>query len=162
MSGLLLSRLDLAKLYPPFLQRVTPMLDELVAQQIAYWGVSGFRPYDAQTELYAQGRTKPGPIVTYARAGESSHNFGLAIDFVRDGYLDRAGLQPDYRPASYDALGASAAKHGLVWGGTWRVKDLPHVQWPGYVTADQLEPLRQAFEAGGLQAAWDFLDGVCR
>ncbi len=35
-----------------------------------------------QNELYAQGRTKPGSIVTYAKAGQSMHNFGLACDIV--------------------------------------------------------------------------------
>lgn len=158
----LFSRVDTTKLYPPFLAKLQAVVDDLHASGLDYWVVSGFRPYDEQTELYAQGRTKPGRVVTQARAGESSHNFGIAADLVRDFYLERAGLQPDFRPESYDAVGPVAVKHGLVWGGTWRFKDLPHVQWPGYVTAAQLEPLRLAFEAGGLQAVWDVLDGVCR
>lgn len=162
MSALLFSRIDTTKLYPPFLLKLQGMLDELLAQSAGYWVVSGFRSYKEQTDLYAQGRTTPGAVVTQARAGESSHNFGIAADLVLDQYLDRAGIQPDYRPASYDRLGPAAARHGLVWGGTWRFKDLPHVQHAGYVTGAQLEPLRHAFEAGGLQAAWDLLDGVIR
>jgi peptidoglycan L-alanyl-D-glutamate endopeptidase CwlK len=162
MSGLLLSRIDATKLYPPFLAKLQAMLDELLAQGAGYWVISGFRSYQEQTELYAQGRAKPGAVVTNARAGQSSHNFGIAADLVRDSYIDRAGIQPDYRPASYDILGPAAARHGLVWGGTWQFKDLPHVQWPGYVTAPQLDPLRHAFEAGGLRAVWDLLDGVIR
>lgn len=35
-----------------------------------------------QDEIYAQGRTKPGPIVTNARGGESYHNYALALDVV--------------------------------------------------------------------------------
>lgn len=35
-----------------------------------------------QNELYAKGRTKPGSIVTYAKGGQSYHNFGLAVDIV--------------------------------------------------------------------------------
>lgn len=34
-----------------------------------------------QDYLYAQGRTRPGPIVTYAKAWQSIHNFGFADDF---------------------------------------------------------------------------------
>lgn len=42
----------------------------------------GFRSFKEQDELYKQGRTKKGNIVTYARGGESYHNYGLAIDFA--------------------------------------------------------------------------------
>lgn len=50
----------------------------------------GVHPYITETtrsfkrsdELYAQGRTKPGQIVTNAPGGSSLHNYSLAIDFV--------------------------------------------------------------------------------
>jgi peptidoglycan L-alanyl-D-glutamate endopeptidase CwlK len=35
-----------------------------------------------QTELYAQGRTAPGHIVTNAKPGSSAHNYGMALDVV--------------------------------------------------------------------------------
>jgi peptidoglycan L-alanyl-D-glutamate endopeptidase CwlK len=35
-----------------------------------------------QNELYAQGRTKAGKIVTNAKGGQSYHNYGLAFDIV--------------------------------------------------------------------------------
>ena len=35
-----------------------------------------------QDALYAKGRTEPGKIVTKARAGQSAHQYGLALDFV--------------------------------------------------------------------------------
>lgn len=158
MSALLLSRIDTSLLYPPFLERLQAVLDDALSQGAGYWVVSGFRGYSQQEELYAQGRTAKGPIVTNARGGQSAHNFGIAADLVRDGYLERVGLQPDYRPESYNLLGPLAGKHGLAWGGNWRFKDLPHVQWPGLATALQLEPLRQAFELGGLAAVWKFID----
>lgn len=41
-----------------------------------------FRFPQRQLKLYAQGRTEPGDIVTYARPWESYHQFGLAVDFV--------------------------------------------------------------------------------
>lgn len=40
------------------------------------------RTIKEQDDLYAQGRTKPGNIVTFARGGQSYHNYGLAIDIV--------------------------------------------------------------------------------
>ena len=39
------------------------------------------RTFKRSDELYAQGRTKPGPIVTNAPGGTSLHNYGLACDF---------------------------------------------------------------------------------
>ena len=43
---------------------------------------STYRDNEAQDEIYAQGRTKPGRIVTYAKGGSSFHNYRLAFDFV--------------------------------------------------------------------------------
>jgi peptidoglycan LD-endopeptidase CwlK len=40
------------------------------------------RTFAEQAALYAQGRTKPGPVVTDAAEGLSFHNYGLAIDVV--------------------------------------------------------------------------------
>ena len=42
----------------------------------------GLRTVEEQNELYAQGRTKPGKIVTNAKGGYSYHNYGLAFDFA--------------------------------------------------------------------------------
>lgn len=40
------------------------------------------RTFAEQEALYAQGRTKPGKVVTNAKAGMSYHNYGLAVDIV--------------------------------------------------------------------------------
>src|SRR5699024_11750500 len=40
----------------------------------------GNRTAAQQNAVYAQGRTKPGKIVTNARAGQSLHNYGVAFD----------------------------------------------------------------------------------
>ena len=40
------------------------------------------RDKEYQDSLYAQGRTKPGKIVTNARGGSSFHEYGVAFDFV--------------------------------------------------------------------------------
>ena len=43
--------------------------------------ISGQRGEEEQNALYAQGRTKPGNIVTNAKFGYSNHNFSAALDF---------------------------------------------------------------------------------
>ena len=42
--------------------------------------LEGLRSQERQDELYAQGRTKPGPIVTWVKVG--THTSGTAVDLV--------------------------------------------------------------------------------
>jgi len=46
--------------------------------------ISGLRTAEEQAELYAQGRTKPGSIVTYKDGinSKSNHQSGLAVDVI--------------------------------------------------------------------------------
>jgi peptidoglycan L-alanyl-D-glutamate endopeptidase CwlK len=110
------------------LPKVQPMARALV-QKAALGGIrikiiSGFRTYEEQDALYAQGRTAPGPIVTNARAGYSNHNFGIAFDvgvFEGNRYL---GESPKYK-----AVGVLGMDLGLEWGGNWKTMvDQPHFQ----------------------------------
>ncbi|MES2395824.1 MAG: M15 family metallopeptidase [Bacteroidota bacterium] len=57
------------------------------------------RTWPEQDGLYAQGRTKPGPIVTYAKGGDSYHNYALASDCVL--LIDKDG-NGTYETASWD------------------------------------------------------------
>lgn len=88
-----------------------------------------YRDIEAQNALYQQGRTKPGPIVTYARGGDSWHNWRRAFDCVPL----RAG-RPVWSTRGHDKelwlkLGELGVSAGLEWGGTWsRHPDYPHFQ----------------------------------
>lgn len=92
--------------------------------------ISGLRSWAQQAALYAQGRTKPGPIVTKARPGSSWHNYGLAIDlglFAGGKYLDAADQKRADR--IYRELGALAATRGIEWAGNWKsFPEGPHFQ----------------------------------
>lgn len=65
-----------------------------------------------QTALYAQGRTAPGHIVTKAKAGESAHNYGLAIDVV-----PMVNGKPDWNGS--DPVWSVIGKKGMAAGLTW-------------------------------------------
>ncbi len=92
--------------------------------------ISGLRSWQQQAALYAQGRTKPGAIVTKARPGSSWHNYGLAIDlglFANGKYLDSA--DPKRADRIYKELGTLAATMGIEWVGTWKTfTESPHFQ----------------------------------
>jgi len=91
------------------------------------------RTFAEQDALFAQGRTKPGSVVTKAKGGLSMHNYGLAIDIV---------LIIDGKTASWDVKGdfdgdgksdwmevvTIFKQHGWEWGGDWKFYDAPHFQ----------------------------------
>jgi peptidoglycan L-alanyl-D-glutamate endopeptidase CwlK len=107
--------------------------------------ISGTRTYAEQADIYAQGRTRPGKIVTKAGPGQSNHNFGIAWDigvFKNGEYLDESPL--------YKKLGKIGKSVGLEWGGDWSALiDQPHYQLR---TRLSLAELRQHFEAGAAYA----------
>jgi len=115
------------KAFEPFLQEVEIAMAE---QGVTVEVISGLRSWAAQAALFAQGRTKPGKIVTKARPGSSWHNFGLAIDlglFRAGVYLDAS--QPSLADKLYTQIGKIALKHGIEWAGTWKsFTETPHFQ----------------------------------
>ncbi|QUE85604.1 M15 family metallopeptidase [Exiguobacterium alkaliphilum] len=94
---------------------------------------SGYRSEDEQNALYAQGRSEPGQIVTNAKAGQSYHNYGLAVDFViiHDNRADY-DLSSDHNRSGvpdWQELGELGKALGFEWGGDWRdFPDYPHLQ----------------------------------
>lgn len=87
------------------------------------------RTNEEQEELFAQGRTKPGKIITNARAGQSKHNpgpDGLARAFD---VAFRCGDKGATWDGPWDTLGKVADLVGLRWGGNWHgFKDYPHFE----------------------------------
>jgi len=70
-------------LHPVFRQKIDDLLALLAEEQIPFRLFEGFRSPERQQYLYAQGRSRPGLIVTKARPGASYHHqYGLAGDFV--------------------------------------------------------------------------------
>ena len=103
----------------------------------------GFRSMAEQTALYAQGRTKAGKIVTNAKAGQSPHNFGLAVDmaFQKDGALS-------YSPDLYAKIYPIAKKLGFELGAEWSgFTDKPHFEHPKWEIISKGENMPTDLEA---------------
>lgn len=141
---------------------VRPLVEEFIArckanQWLSYTGISvlitcTFRDEACQEELYAQGRTKPGRIVTWARAGQSMHNkrssdgtpAARAVDIVplRHGKpiwgTKGDGIDNDPSDDERDDLEAwqrvaeIGKSVGLEWAGEWSKgkREFPHFQKP--------------------------------
>lgn len=85
--------------------------------------VQGLRTFAEQDALYAQGRTKPGNIVTYSPAGTSYHNYGLAVDVVPIDETGKMNWNYDFKK-----LVPFAEKYGITWGGNFPHPDLDHFE----------------------------------
>jgi peptidoglycan L-alanyl-D-glutamate endopeptidase CwlK len=82
--------------------------------------VEGLRTKERQAQLYAQGRTAPGPVVTWTM--QSKHLDGLAVDLAplaSDGSIDWKNT------AAFDSIAramreaADALSYGIRWGADW-------------------------------------------
>jgi peptidoglycan L-alanyl-D-glutamate endopeptidase CwlK len=122
-------------------QFLTEVGAQLSVDDLIFKIISGTRTYGEQNDLFAHGRTKPGPIVTRARGGQSNHNFGVAWDIG----IFRNG---EYIPESqlYNKAGAIGKAQGLEWGGDWEsIQDTPHFQ---AIAEADLVATRTSFEVG--------------
>ena len=73
---------NIMQLHPTVRKAVVKVYVQLRAEGIPFGIFEAFRFPERQADLYAQGRTKPGDIVTYAQPWSSYHQYGLAVDFV--------------------------------------------------------------------------------
>jgi peptidoglycan L-alanyl-D-glutamate endopeptidase CwlK len=81
-----------------------------------------------RTIVNPDGKSKSKPLgnrVSNARAGQSYHNYGLALDY---GILINGKIS--WKVDKYWLLVASIfMDHGFDWGGNWKtIKDYPHVE----------------------------------
>ena len=101
--------------------------------------VSGVRTTAEQQALYAQGRSKPGPIVTNADGVRSKSNhqvkadgMGYAVDFYPyyNGSVQvNAPAHMFEKIARHVQAKAKALGYIIEWGGDWKsFKDAPHLE----------------------------------
>lgn len=80
-----------------------------------------YRSQVRQDELYAQGRTKPGSVVTWTK--NSRHTGRRAWDICQN-IKGR-----EYSDTSFfDSCGKIAQSINIIWGGAWKTPDRPHFE----------------------------------
>jgi hypothetical protein len=151
------------------LEQVYPALRALIeagaavceAQGIYLCVFQGLRSAAYQNNLYALGRTLPdhegncpGIHATNAKAGQSMHNYGLAVDVVP--YLDGQGGNLNWESSTpeFQAMITALKAEGLVYGGDWvhfRADD-DHFQMPGIPPSPDAEMI--ADYTSGLSTVW--------
>lgn len=106
----------LETLVPSFRSRVMDWLAACRAAGLQPYIYEGLRTSQRQRALYAIGRTaqKNRSTVTNAKAGQSMHQYGLAIDFVPLKPAKAKDLwEADWSDTAYKAYHKIALKHGL-------------------------------------------------
>lgn len=120
----------LSKLSESRLQGVKPQLASVVRRALEistvdFMVVEGLRTIERQRELYAQGRTKPGPKVTWTL--HSKHLEGNAVDLAPfvNGKVDWNNLK------NFDAIAKAMLQASrelsvpIRWGADWDMDGIP-------------------------------------
>ena len=128
----------LEKIHPKLKQEVKQICDELDVRNLSVRFTDVLRTFAEQDDLYAQGRTKKGKIVTNARGGQSYHNYGLAIDFCllkpcsngqQEAIWDMDADLNANTKSDWQEVVFVFKLFGWEWGGDWvRFQDTPHFQ----------------------------------
>lgn len=116
-------------LLPQVRERVKTWLDACLLKDVHILVYCTYRSAAEQADLYAQGRTAPGSIVTNAGPYFSWHNFRRAVDAIPL----RAGKpmwKYDASTFEWQTYADEAEKAGLEWAGRWKsFKEYDHVQF---------------------------------
>lgn len=131
MDKVSLQRIE--KLHPKLREEVKQIVENLAKRKIKIRITQGFRTAKEQADLYAQGRTKPGKIVTNAKPGYSFHEYGFGLDFCllhEDGSVSYSLIEDldKNNKADWMEVIDEFKKYGWEAGIDWKFKDSPHLQ----------------------------------
>jgi peptidoglycan LD-endopeptidase CwlK len=152
-----LSEARLAQVHPKLAALVRKMADQLAEENINIRVVQGFRSYEQQADLYADGRDANGnvvdksKVVTNAKPGTSWHNYGLAVDVAP---FD-AGI-PDWNAShpAWKRIVEAGESAGLISGSIWRTfPDWPHFQLAELPISPSADDAI-ALNSEGIDAVW--------
>ncbi|ASK31427.1 peptidoglycan L-alanyl-D-glutamate endopeptidase [Chryseobacterium sp. T16E-39] len=141
MDKVTLQRIE--QLHPLVREEVKQIIkdcDEALTGRAKVRITQGLRSFEEQEKLYAIGRLTTGKKVTNAKAGQSIHNYGLAVDIclMIDGKVASWDTAKDWDNdgvADWYECVKIFAKYGWDWGGNWKTfKDLPHFEKKSLLT----------------------------
>lgn len=115
---------DWRKLDRQFAAKVLVVIERLRERGYDFGLLEAYRSPERQDLLAAM-----GSHVTSAKAFQSKHQYGMAVDIapLRDQRFVVSERDP-WAMAAYLALGEEAARAGLEWGGRWWFKDYGHIE----------------------------------
>lgn len=115
---------DIDELLPVAQKAIRLFFQECYRAGIAIFVTETYRSQERQKYLYAQGRTRPGNIVTWTL--DSYHKNRLAWDIAASTLNGNTNI---YNTTIIKKAGAIANKLGITWGGNWKNNlDYPHFE----------------------------------
>lgn len=151
---------SLSLFYPPFLAQIQRGLAKAKDTNIHAYIFEGGRVTERQAFLYAQGRSNPGKIVTNARPGFSTHEYGCGVDVVFDG-SPAEGIQwswegdyADSKKDDYKNLAVIMKAEGLEWLGDKNIESAHFQNMYGF-TIQQIKLIADTKGILGLWAEFD-------
>ena len=122
----MLNSRDIALLRSDVAENCRRWLEKCAAAGLDVLITNTVRDREYQEYLYAQGRTRPGSIVTNGRVPTfHADTAGLAFDFCKNVKGNEYDDNAFFRKAAAIAKGM-----GFSWGGDWQsFPDMPHIQW---------------------------------
>ncbi|KQS93010.1 M15 family metallopeptidase [Chryseobacterium sp. Leaf394] len=145
MDKVTLQRIE--KLHPIVREEVKMIIkecDDALTGKAKVRITQGLRSFEEQEKLYAIGRITSGKKVTNAKAGQSIHNYGLAVDICmiideKTASWDTVKDWDNDKVADWYECVKIFAKYGWDWGGNWKTfKDLPHFEKKAITTKQGL------------------------
>lgn len=133
----------------PIMAKKAKMVMDLGAQEgYTLVATQGRRTFPQQHKLFLQ-----RPKVTNADAGQSYHNYGVAVDlaFVVNGKIT-------WDDKYYKNIGRWANQVGLTWGGNWHFVDYPHIQLANMPAVSKMLAVYRMAPGGEeqkVQAVWN-------
>lgn len=146
---------NISELHPRLQSMIARLQKECEKENLPLGIGECYRTVEEQNALYAQGRTKPGQIVTNApgHSYSSQHQWGIAFDV----YKNVKGHEYD-DIAFFNRVGRIGKSLGLGWGGDWTgMADRPHLYLPDWGSTPAglkkkygtFEKFRAEWEEGG-------------
>lgn len=112
---------DISELTPAAQRACRMFLAECEASGLRVKITETYRSQERQNQLYEQGRTRPGKIVTWTK--NSRHTSRRAWDICKNVKGE------EYSDSTFfKRCGAIAKSLGITWGGTWKQADTPHFE----------------------------------
>lgn len=145
---------DLSLLAPKFRAAVEAAIADCAAQGFPVKVAEALRSQERQAWLYAQGRTRPGSIVTHASTNLTSwHGYGLAVDVIHETKGWAPGASDRETTAWFRKVADIFKSHGCSAGMDWSKADPPHMQW-GNMPASPGVTHKAAKQSRGNAAVW--------
>jgi peptidoglycan L-alanyl-D-glutamate endopeptidase CwlK len=141
---------SLDRLAPLFAEAVRAAISDLTAAGSDAYVYEARRSHELAVLYYARGRTiipPHGKVTNAPDETRSWHGYGLAVDVIS---RSKGWDQP---PSWFAYVAQTFKRHGCKWGGDWKQKDLPHMQW-GRCKASPSDEARRLLAADGPVGVW--------